>query len=228
MPTIKVFCFLIGLKQLSFVEILEGVAVVFYRSFCGWLAVSALVQSCMPGRFDEGIDGAGSESLASFQTETPRGRAQKTYRSPSGLSEICVLPNPFPGVTYDNDDAQTEDELCSANLYKAEGTGSDGAAVAMCPKMSSTFPGVELYELENQNKARYESELCEDQNNRPTSRIAKFKQSVSCSYRGQSLATIIFLAFLGAQRMCPWQSSAPWIGASMPRSGSGACAGRAA
>ena len=79
----------------------------------------------------------------------------------------------------------------------AAGSADTGEAVAICPKMSSTFPGVEVYKLGNNDKTKYETQLCKDQGNRPTSRIAKFKQSVSCAYTGSILSYYHLSRILG-------------------------------
>jgi hypothetical protein len=160
---------------------------------------TAVLSSCLPLR-NQGQD---SELEANFELKTTRGRETKFFTSPSGQKEICVLPKPFPGVRYDNSDPSSEEELCSADFYKVPGDDRPGTAVALCPKMSSTFPGVELYDLKKLDKTKYETALCKDQDNRPTSRIAKFKQSISCSYTGSILGYYHLSRILGGAGMVP-------------------------
>ncbi len=154
---------------------------------------------CLPLNKQEEV----SQLEANFQLQTPRGRETKFFTSPSGQKEICVLPKPFPGVKYDDGDSSGEEELCAADFYKVPGDNRLGTAVALCPKMSSTFPGVELYDLNKLDKAKYETSLCKNQDNRPTDRIAKFKQSVSCSYSGSILGYYHLSRILGGAGMVP-------------------------
>lgn len=146
-------------------------------------ALAALAVSCKDRSFH---DDANLQDA--YLTTTARGRKTVTYRSPAGVTEQCVATKHFPGVKYDKDDEKDEDKLCNLNFYKAPAAADAGEAVALCPKMSSTFPGVEVYELDGRDKGTYESRDCRNQDNRPTDRLAKFKQSVSCCYTGSILA----------------------------------------
>ena len=119
-------------------------------------------------------------------------------------NEICKKTKSYPGIKYDKDDPDNENELCSINFYKnTADDGKPGVAAALCPKMSSTFPGVEIYELENRDKAKYEENDCRSQDNRPTKRIAKFKQSVSCAYTGSILGYYHLSRILGGSGLVP-------------------------
>jgi hypothetical protein len=146
---------------------------------------------------------AGSDVSAAFVSNAARGRVTVPYTSPAGVREQCIAVKHFPGVEYDDDDLGDENELCKLDFYKIPGASGEATPVALCPKMSSTFPGVEIYELDGQDKTKYETALCKGQDNRPTSRIAKFKQSVSCCYTGSVLAYYHISRILGGALNVP-------------------------
>lgn len=115
-----------------------------------------------------------------------RGTRRTAFTSPKGLQEVCIVPKHFPGGDYSKGDARKEDELCAHNFHKQPGSSDPGNAVAVCPKINSTFPGLDIHELGSASKSNYESTTCRNED-KPTSKLAKYKQSVSCSYTGSIL-----------------------------------------
>jgi len=92
--------------------------------------------------------------------------------------EICVVPNHLAGVDYEKDDADDEAKLCAYNFYAA----SPGKPVAICPKLESTNPGVDVHALKpGLDQAQTQSAICGSLD-RGVKKIAKYKQSISCSY----------------------------------------------
>jgi len=144
-----------------------------------------------------GVTVEDSDILEAFRPDEARGEKTIKYQSPQGILERCVVTKTFPGVKYDKDDAKDTNELCGFSFYKKPLETAEGEAVALCPKMSSTFPGVEVYELGDYSKEKYETSLCKNQDKRPTKRAAKFKQSVSCSYTGSILGYYHLSRILG-------------------------------
>gem|GEM_PF-1132825 len=175
------------------------------------LSLAALVAGCKSREFGEN----GATVQKAFDASETRGRKVIGYTAPNGVAEKCFLPRHFPGVKYPKGDAEDEDELCGLNFYKAPVSPDAGQAVALCPKLSSTFPGVEVYELDGKDKASYETALCkptipdpqnrsvEDSIKRPTKRLAKFKQSVSCSFTGSILGYYHLSRILGEANNVP-------------------------
>lgn len=109
------------------------------------------------------------------------------YTSPGGATELCTKPNHFPGIKYSDKDLKKEDTLCTYNFYKqATDATQPGVAVAICPKLVSTMPGVDVEELVG-DKAAFESKVCA-QSDRPGKKLAKFKQSMGCTYTGSILS----------------------------------------
>src|SRR6185295_18814955 len=93
-------------------------------------------------------------------------------------NEICVVPNHIEGGDYSKGDGDDETELCSYNFH---GT-SPGKSVATCPKLVSTNPGVDVQALqEGKTKEQTEAATCASDANR-TKLLAKYKQSITCSY----------------------------------------------
>ncbi len=157
----------------------------------GIFAVVAV--SCATRGFN---NGGAAEINAAFSASEAGGKKTIKYTSPGGVSEICVLPKRYPGVKYGKDDDEDEAKLCGLNFYKDPASADAGEAVALCPKVSSTFPGVEAYELDGINKKSYETEKCAN-DKRPSKRLAKFKQSTSCSYTGSILGYYHLSRILG-------------------------------
>lgn len=167
----------------------------------GLVGFAVVATSCRTRSFGErGEPGSGVNEA--FDTRAARGRATVHYVAPNGTKEICVLPKHFPGVKYPKDDAEDEAKLCSLNFHKSPSSSDAGEAGALCPKLTSTFPGVEFYELDGQNKDDYEKNLCKA-TDRPTKRLAKFKQSVSCSFTGSILGYYHLSRILGGAGNVP-------------------------
>lgn len=163
------------------------------------LVTAASLASCLPVRFED----SGNETQANFVPTDMRGKETTTYKSPNGVTERCIISRNFPGVDYDKDDPKDEERLCNLDFYKTKQDAQPPEAVALCPKMSSTFPGIEVYELGTSDKKTYEEQLCRNQNNRPTKRIAKYKQSISCSYTGSILGYYHLSRILGGAANVP-------------------------
>lgn len=119
-------------------------------------------------------------AFADYLQSDSRGREQIQYKSPySSYGETCVLPQQHPLAKYSKKDLENEQELCKINFY---GNSESDFTTAVCPKMKSTNPGLEVYKLKaNQNKKQFESSDCYSSSPN-AKKIAKFKQSITCSY----------------------------------------------
>lgn len=131
-----------------------------------------------------GASGGAGEEIASDEGQlvdpsAPRGRSTIQFPVAAGRpNEICVLPNHLAGGDYDKGDEEDETELCSYNFH---GT-APGRSVATCPKLVSTNPGVDVQELlPGKTKAETEAATCRRDEGR-TKLLAKYKQSITCSY----------------------------------------------
>lgn len=117
-----------------------------------------------------------------FATLTPtfeRGEKNVYHTSPRGIQEVCVIPKKYPGAKYSKKDIKKEIELCNSSFYDVtpEEAAQGRTTVALCSKQNSTNPGINVYELEpNQSKSQVENENCEG-----ASKLAKYKNSISCS-----------------------------------------------
>lgn len=117
-----------------------------------------------------------------FATLTPafeRGEKNVYHTSPRGIQEVCVIPKKYPGAKYSKKDIKKEIELCNASFYDVtpEEAAQGRTTVALCSKQNSTNPGINIYELEeNQSKSQVENNDCKD-----AGKLAKYKNSISCS-----------------------------------------------
>lgn len=101
-----------------------------------------------------------------------------------GPDEVCVLPKHLSMSDYDKDDAETEAELCGYSFYGNAAREADVQKidVALCPKLSSTNPGTDVHELlPGKTREQTEATICK-LSDRPTKLLAKYKQSITCSY----------------------------------------------
>lgn len=143
----------------------------------GWLVaftgIAALVVGCSSS--DENVS---SDDAALLDVAVTRGTSTQKFQVAGRPDELCVVPQHIVGADYDKDDSKSETELCSYNFYGAE----PGKGVAVCPKLTSTNPGVDVMELvEGKDAAATQAEVCKLVD-RPNRMLAKYKQSMTCSY----------------------------------------------
>ena len=90
---------------------------------------------------------------------------------PGRNAEVCVVPKHFVGALYSDKDAKTETELCDIDVN----TNS-----AVCPKLNSTNPGLDVYSLpQGSTPQQVQASSCKSPG---AKKIAKYKLSTSCSY----------------------------------------------
>jgi hypothetical protein len=129
---------------------------------------------------------ADNDESAILDRSAARGRGTISFAptAAGAPDEVCVLPKHLSMADYKGGDEKMENELCSYVFY---GTGPrDTAApkkdVAICPKLSSTNPGTDVHELlPGKTREQTEASICST-DDRPTKHLAKFKQSMTCSY----------------------------------------------
>ena len=115
-------------------------------------------------------------------------RGVKTIHFPATTAgspdEVCVLPKHLTGGDYKKDDAKSETELCSYSFFGVHAREADAPfeEVAICPKLSSTNPGTDVHELlPGKSREDTQKAIC-PLADRPTKHLAKYKQSLTCSY----------------------------------------------
>lgn len=148
------------------------------------LLTSTLV-ACGASDSAEG-DETGSDEAAVLDRGADRGRQTIHFASPTAGApdEVCVLPKHLTVGDYKSGDEKSEKELCSYVFYGSgpREAGADKTDVAICPKLSSTNPGTDVMELlPNKTREQTEAEVCSKED-RPNKLLAKYKQSITCSY----------------------------------------------
>jgi hypothetical protein len=143
-------------------------------------------------------------ALPASATLTPSlSRGEQTIQLPiQGRSntEICVIPTHLAGGDYSSKDLEQERMLCS--LIR-------GQNAAVCPKTKSTNPGAEFYLVPSgSTTASVEAKNCfvADPKNKAENalkKVAKYKQSVSCSYTPSLLAYYHVSRLLGGAGRVP-------------------------
>ncbi len=113
-----------------------------------------------------------------FDPIDAKGRQIIPFISPNSKKEICVLPNHPLDSYYTSQDEADEAFLCNLDYY---GTTVNSQRVAVCPKINSTNPGLNL--LLNKVDLSFPSRQINCQKkDKSLELIAKHKQSISCSY----------------------------------------------
>jgi len=102
--------------------------------------------------------------------------------------EFCILPDEIPvgGASYSSKDHKRINKLCSydMSITKEQEESGNRKAVAICPKLFSTFPAVELFKIpDGLTKQEFESNNCNREIGGKTKgkKYAKYKYSMSCS-----------------------------------------------
>ena len=144
-------------------------------------------------------------AIAKYDLNENRGIYTQEFITPyAGVTEICVMPKQFLGVKYRKKDRKDEAMLCSLDFYgKTVLNGVPLEYVAVCPKSRSTNPAVEVYKIRQEGLSveEYERTECRVHSKRrdksKAKRLAKFKQSMSCSYTPSILAYYHLSRMLG-------------------------------
>jgi hypothetical protein len=134
----------------------------------------------------DGEDDLGADESMLLDRGAARGRATIHFAPATATApdEICVLPKHLGMADYKSGDEKSEKELCSYTFYGAgpRESGAPKEDVAICPKLSSTNPGTDVHELlPGKTREQTEAAIC-GQDDRETKLLAKFKQSITCSY----------------------------------------------
>lgn len=137
-----------------------------------------------------------SASFAKYDLNNDRGIYTQSFTTPyKNVTEVCVMPKHLVGVKYKSSDWEDEATLCSLDFYgKTSLNGTPLEYVAICPKVRSTNPAVEVYSLKQEGLTvkDYEKKQCrlssKKRDKSKAKRLAKFKQSISCSYTPAILA----------------------------------------
>lgn len=130
------------------------------------------------------------------------GRGHQTMKL--SRNEICVIPNRLGGLKtdgkpkadYSDKDVKNEAKLCSYDAH---------INVAACAKTNSTNPGVQFFEIPaGANIAQIEAIECEENTKFPKiKKLAKYKNSTSCSYTPSILSYYHVSRFLGDVNQVP-------------------------
>lgn len=114
-------------------------------------------------------------ALATFTPSAPRG--EQIIQISNGKSEVCVIPKRFSDAVFSKDDLESEKMLCDLG---------NNVATALCPKVESTNPAVEFYSVpQGMSAVQVEAKTCEVEG---AKKLAKYKNSISCSYTPSLLA----------------------------------------
>jgi len=95
----------------------------------------------------------------------------KTFKSPNGVTESCIVVNKLPLGNYSKGDVEKENETCAIDFYNN--------SVALCPKTWSTSPGTIIRDNSSTGKSSAQSEATNCSQDSSMKSIAKFKQTMN-------------------------------------------------
>jgi hypothetical protein len=110
-------------------------------------------------------------AYAALSAHFPRGQKIIQHPVAGRNAEVCVIPKHFSQAVYSDKDDAAENQLCDIDEY---------TNAAVCPKLNSTNPGLDIYSLPPGNTPQQvEQGKCKAPG---AKKIAKYKLSTSCSY----------------------------------------------
>lgn len=137
-----------------------------------------------------------ASSARYYNPSFQRGEVLAHFTSPTGYQEQCVVPKPFPGFQFSEKELKKHKDLCEIDFYENEAN----ANMAVCPKIYSTSPGLEVFlfnaEIASSRQA-FEAKYCSQAKDKPAKKIAKYKQSLTCTYTPSLLAYYQVAKILG-------------------------------
>lgn len=129
---------------------------------------------------------------------------QTITQSQADRHDFCILPKTLPGFVYNQKllekDQGTEADLCGLDLYSASGE------IAACAKLNSTNPGLKIFKLKTAagGRAKWETAECGKVDPKGEGKmVAKFKQTMTCSYAPSPIAYYHISRVLDAQPVIP-------------------------
>jgi hypothetical protein len=110
-------------------------------------------------------------AYATLTAHLQRGEKIIEHAVPGRNAEVCIIPKHFTDADYADKDAKSEQELCDIDV---------NTNAAVCPKLNSTNPGLDIYSIPQGLTAnKIEAANCKIAD---AKKIAKYKLSTSCSY----------------------------------------------
>lgn len=110
-------------------------------------------------------------AYATLTAHLQRGEKIIDHAVPGRNAEVCIIPKHFSDADYAGKDAKTEQELCDIDV---------NTNAAVCPKLNSTNPGLDIYSIPQGLTAnKIEAANCKIAG---AKKIAKYKLSTSCGY----------------------------------------------
>lgn len=130
-----------------------------------------------------GTDETSEDNLVSsaprpFNVEDARGSATTRFATPTGTTEVCVIPKHFTEDGFTDSDRKKEKKLCTVDFNAAAGTPNVLPA-GLAPKNNSTNPAVDIYLVDaTHSRESIESTAQVNAAERSADKYGRFKQSL--------------------------------------------------
>ena len=179
----------------------------------GILALGALLSLSLSGCAADANDEAtatGDEALTSsaprpFDLREMTAKAARTFATPTGKTEICVITKPFTAdgeaTGYTEKDAKREAKLCKVDLNAAPGT--DGViAAGLAPKANSTNPATDVHEVTAEiPRSVVESTAEANSRDRKAKKLGRIKSSLDDRFDRTSTYAPSIMGYYATSRM---------------------------
>jgi hypothetical protein len=114
---------------------------------------------------------AWAPAYATLSQHLQRGVKLVQLPVPGRNAEVCIVPKHLVDADYSDGDANTEAQLCDIDVNLNS---------AVCPKLNSTNPGLDMYSLpRGSTPQQVQASRCKTSG---AKKVAKYKLSTSCSY----------------------------------------------
>lgn len=171
----------------------------------GWGLLGLVLVGCVADADEEA--GTSEDMLVSssprpFDVKETTARAHRTFATPSGSTELCVIPGRFSEDGFTEKDRKKEEKLCRVDFNAARGsTGVISAGLA--PKANSTNPAIDVHEVTAQvGRDVVESFAEANARDRRAKKLGRVKSSLDpATFSRTSSYAPSILGYYGTSRM---------------------------
>jgi hypothetical protein len=165
----------------------------------------AVLAGCSKGSGDDADGSSEDLSTASsqpvpFDVNALVPHATKTFQTPTGHTEICIVPKHFEEDGFTDKDRKKEAKLCGVDFNAAP--GSDSSAGGLAPKQNSTNPATDVMEVTTDVSRDVVESFAEgNAKTRKAKKIGRIKSSLDDRFNKTTSYAPSLVGYYGTSRM---------------------------